>query len=44
MVNIGNPGLEPGLDGQPPRVTSDLTINMIGRWSGRQPIDYSPEK
>lgn len=44
MVSIGSPGLEPGLDGQPPRVTSDLTFNMIGRWSGRQPIDYSPEK
>jgi len=44
MVNIGSPGLELGLDGKPPHITSDLTIDTIGRWSGRQPIDYSPEK
>jgi hypothetical protein len=44
MLAIGNPGLEPGLDGRPPRITSDLTIETIGRWSGRRSTDYSPEK
>ncbi|MEA2009299.1 MAG: hypothetical protein U9N78_01185 [Actinomycetota bacterium] len=44
MLSIGNPGLEPGLDGQPPRLTSDLTFETVGRWSGRRPVDYSPEK
>lgn len=34
-VSIGHPGLELGLDGWPPRITSDLTIASIGRWSGR---------
>lgn len=34
-LSIGHPGLELGLDGRPPRITSNLRIASIGRWSGR---------
>jgi hypothetical protein len=38
MIGIGAPDLELGLEGRPPRITSDLRIETIGRWSGRRSI------
>jgi hypothetical protein len=38
MIGIGVPGLDLGFEGRPPRITSDLRIETIGRWSGRRSI------